>query len=200
VVTAPVFSADHQLILAEGTRLSGEVTRAVPARHFHRNGQLRFLVDSVAPADTQPTPLLASLYSVQSDAGDQVAIDDEGGASVTNSKTRFIMAALAVLALRASGDHDRHIDEDAPGGPRMVQGGGGGNPLGGFLGFGIAGIAMSQISRPVGLTLSAIGAARTVYRNILGKGAEVSFPVDTPIELQLAPGPTPAAASTPSAP
>src|SRR5262249_3073702 len=47
VVTEPVFSADHQLIFPEGTMLEGEVTHAVAAKRFHRNGQLRFLFERV---------------------------------------------------------------------------------------------------------------------------------------------------------
>ena len=42
VVSQPLFSSDHKLILPEGARLNGTVTEAVPARLFARNGQLRF--------------------------------------------------------------------------------------------------------------------------------------------------------------
>ncbi len=42
VVSQPLFSSDHKLIVPEGARLNGTVTEAVPARLFARNGQLRF--------------------------------------------------------------------------------------------------------------------------------------------------------------
>ena len=42
VVSQPLFSSDHKLIVPEGARLNGTVTDAVPARLFARNGQLRF--------------------------------------------------------------------------------------------------------------------------------------------------------------
>src|SRR5581483_9022316 len=88
VVTEPVFSADHELILAEGAVLEGEVTFVAPARHWHRNGQLRFLFERVRPSPDQVSAeLLASLYSIDVSANDRVAIDEEGGASVTNTKT-----------------------------------------------------------------------------------------------------------------
>jgi hypothetical protein len=45
VVTEPVFSASHELVLPEGVILDGEVTFAAPARRWHRNGQLRFLFE-----------------------------------------------------------------------------------------------------------------------------------------------------------
>ena len=55
--------------------------------------------------------------------------------------------------------------------------------------FGAIGVALSQVSRPLGIAFGAIGAARSVYKNILGKGQELRFQADTPIQLQLAPGP-----------
>ena len=65
VVTKPVFSTDHRLIVPEGTRLSGEVTLARGARRFHRNGQIRFLFERVELPEAPPSDLLASLYTVE---------------------------------------------------------------------------------------------------------------------------------------
>jgi hypothetical protein len=187
VVTEPVFSSDGRLIYPEGTALEGEVTLAKPAKRFHRNGQLRFLFERVHPKTTEAVPLLASLESVDASADDRLAIDEEGGAAATNSKTRFIAPTLGILALRANLDDHEHMDPDGDG--HVIHDS---NPgalgVGGFLGFGLAGIPLSYISRPVGVALSAIGAARTTYNNILGKGREVRFPADTLIQLQLAPG------------
>jgi len=187
-VTEPVFSADHQLILPEGTLLDGEVTFAKPARRLHRNGQLRFLFETVHRNAAEPAPLLASLQAVETSDDAHLAIDDEGGTSLKNPKTRFIAPALAVLALRGNLDRHEHPDPDGDG--HMV---GGNNPgaagAGGFLGLGVLGIGLSQISRPMGLALSVVGAVRTLYTNVLGKGREVQFPADTMIQLQLAPGP-----------
>jgi type IV secretory pathway VirB10-like protein len=41
-LTEPLLAPDHRLLLPEGTRLIGDVSMVRPARHFHRNGQLRF--------------------------------------------------------------------------------------------------------------------------------------------------------------
>lgn len=46
--------------------------------------------------------LLASLHSIDVSGDDHVVIDEEGGAAVTNSKSRFVAPALAMLAMRAS--------------------------------------------------------------------------------------------------
>jgi hypothetical protein len=196
VVTEPVFSDDHLLILAEGTKLTGEVTFARQAQRFHRNGQLRFLFERAQPPGEDVTPLLASLHSVDVSQDDHVTLDDEGGARVSNSKTRFVAPALAILALRGSLRGRRHGPDgdgdanDLPGAPTTASGDFGAQGLGGFFGFGLLGIGLSQISQPVGVAFAVVGAARTVYTNILGKGQELKFPADTPIQIQLAPGPS----------
>jgi hypothetical protein len=189
VVTEPVFSDGHEVIFPEGTILRGEVTLAARARKLHRNGQLRFLFEQVQPPASQATPLLASLQSVHASADDRVAIDEEGGATLTNSKTRFIAPTLAILALRANVDQHDHLDPDGDG--HVVHGNSpGALGVGGFIGGGIIGIPLSLAWRPVGVALSAVGAARTIYANVLGKGREVRFPAHTLVQLQLAPGPS----------
>ena len=191
VVIQPVLSSDHELILPQGTRLTGEVTVARPARRFHRNGQLRFLIERVDLPDQPAAPLLASLHSIDASADDRIALDEEGGAAVGDSKTRFIAPALAVLAFRGGLDHHEHLDPDGDG--HMIQSGHpGALGAGGFLGLGTLGAVLGPAWRPAGLALSGVGIVRTMYKNVFGKGQEVHFGEDTPIELQLAPGPSPA--------
>jgi|SRR5579864_25524 len=197
VLTEPVFSAAHELILPEGTKLEGEVTLAKPARRWHRNGQLRFLVERAEPPAEGPAPLLASLYAVDVSQSERVALDDEGGARVTNSKTRFVAPALAVLALQGARGHDHHKDSDGDPydlgtGPAPPPSGGlGSRSLGGFFGFGLAGVGLSLVSRPVGVAFAAVGAVRTTVRNVVGRGHELSFPANTAIQVRLAPGKPP---------
>ena len=59
--------------------------------------------------------------------------------------------------------------------------------LGGFIGFGLIGVGLAQISRPLGIAFSAVGAARSAYTAVAGKGQDVHFKAETPIELRLAP-------------
>jgi hypothetical protein len=189
VVTEPVLSAGQQLVIPEGTRLIGEVTAARPARWFHRNGQLRFLFESLQLPQRGETKLLASLHSVDISTDGHVAVDEEGGAQATNSKARFVAPALAVLALAGAGDGEEH-----PVSPKHPNGGGG-NPgsmsLGGWLGSSLIGAAIAPLSQPLGLALAIAGVARTTYSSVVGKGLNVQFGADTPIELELAPGPSP---------
>jgi hypothetical protein len=172
--------------------LTGEVTLARPARRFHRNGQLRFLFERVQVPNQPSAPLLGALHAIDASAEDHVAVDDEGGATLENSKTRFIAPALALLSVRGSlrGDGHQYADPDGDGSIKTAGSGAGARAVGGGIGMGLIGIALSQITRPLGIALSAYGAARTIYTNVLGKGREVTFTADTPIQVRLAPGPS----------
>jgi hypothetical protein len=188
VVTQPVFSADDRLIFPEGTVIDGEVTLAKPARRMHRNGQLRFLFESVHRQAAEPTKMLASLTAIESSEDARLALDDEGGATLKNSKTRFIAPALAILALRGTMDQHEHPDPDGDG--HMIQSGApGARSVGGFLGLGMVGMVAGHFSRPLSVGLSVVGVVRTLHSNVLGRGREVQFPADTNLQLQLAPGP-----------
>ena len=190
IVTAPVFSADHRLILAEGSTLRGEVTLAKEASHFRRNGRLRFLIESVQPPEQAARPMLASLHSVEASADDALSVDEEGGAKVENPGSRFVAPALALFALRGTVHPGRRgFDDDADDG-QLRSPGVGVRSTGGFIGWGAIGLVLSQVSQPAAVAFAAVGSARSVYSSFFAKGREVSFPVNTPIEVRLAPGPS----------
>ena len=184
-VTEPLFSTDHRLILPEGTLLKGEVTFAKPARGFRKNGQLRFLFDTVQPPERDPEVLRASLYSVQVGKDERVALDDEGGASITNSKSRFVAPALATLAL--VGTTHQTVDYNTDGlGPETQYGTTGSRGLGGFFGFSLVGAALAQLSHPVAVAFAVVGVVRTLFGSVFAKGRDVAFPTHTQMEVQLA--------------
>jgi hypothetical protein len=196
VVTEPVFAEDGRLVFPEGTKLTGEVTFAQGARRFHRNGRLRFLFESVELPDQSSAPLLASLHAIDVSDDDGVVLDDEGGAGVANDKSRFVTPALAMLALRASlrqgeGGGFESGAVNARARTTSASAGGGslvGRGVGGLIGFGLIGAGLSQISQPLGVAFGVVGLARSVYTNVFGKGRELHFQADTPIQVQLAPG------------
>jgi hypothetical protein len=189
VLAEPVFSADHRLIVPEGATLDGEVTFAKRAASLHRNGQLRFLVERIHEPERESKTLLASLYAVEARQADRLVVDDEGGAAVTNSKTRFIAPALAVMSLHAAVEQEhRRFDNDADDNEAVLGPPGvGGRGLAGWFGFGLLGAGLGQISRPVAIAFGVYGATRTMYSSILGKGHDVVFPANTVIQVQLSP-------------
>ena len=186
VVVRPVFSSAHRLILPAGARLTGQVTFVKRARHFRRNGQLRFLFDAVHVQGRDAATLLASLYSVEAGRADRLAVDEEGGARVTNSATRFVAPALGTLAL--VGLAQGHLDYDTDGaGPEMSYGGPVSGSVAGLVGASITGLALASLGHPAAVTLGVLGVVRTTYAGVIARGHEVVFPADTKIQVQLAP-------------
>jgi hypothetical protein len=187
VVTRPVFSGSRELILPAGTRLAGQVTFVKSARHFRRNGQLRFLFDTVHAPGRDSRALLASLYSVEAGRAERLAVDEEGGTKVTNSPARFIAPAISTLAL--VGLSQGRLDYDTDGaGPEMQYGGPVSGSLAGFVGASITGIAITSLGRPAAVALGVAGVVRTTYAGVFAKGKDVVLPADTRIQVQLAPG------------
>jgi hypothetical protein len=135
-------------------------------------------------------PLRGSLYSVDAAAGSGVTVDEEGGTTIANSKTRFVAPALSILALRGAAHEDHFLDDDDPGqaAHMVTHGNPGAKAVGGLFGFSGLGAVLSQFSRPVAIGIAAVGATRTTYRNVIAKGREVTFSADTPIQVRLAPG------------
>ncbi len=155
---------------------------------------MRVLFDGVHVPEEPPETLLASLHSAEVARGARLAIDDEGGATITNPKTRFVGPAVALGAVGASllMEPVTQPGEFEPGvPPGALEPNSMGTAAGGFSGFGLVGIGLSQLSRPMAVGLAAVGLARSAYGSFLGKGREVSFPAGTRIQVQLAPGPSP---------
>jgi hypothetical protein len=205
VLAQPVFSADHKLILPEGTRLEGMVVAARPARRFRRSGQLRFVFKDIelpeevakleaaaAPAavhDSARTapPVLkyrtqADLKAAESAGKAKVKVDGEGGVHVTESKTRFLAAAAAVMVTRRSGDLDpiRNQSHQIVGQSQNV----GGRTIGGGFGFGLLGTGIAQSSRYVGAAFGYYGMAWALYSTLIARGWEVEFDKDAVIDVK----------------
>jgi hypothetical protein len=190
VVSAPLFSADHKLVLPEGTRLTGTVVTAKKARSFHRGGQLRFnfqrvdLPEEVANLGPAPAPLKtqATLEAAEGSGTAPIKVDSEGGVQAKESKTRFIAPAIALLLASRASDNDagHHHETSAAGGEANV----GGRTLGGGLGLGMVGAAVSQSSPYVGMAFGYYGLAWSVYSNVIARGGEVQFDKDAMLDIK----------------
>jgi hypothetical protein len=135
--------------------------------------------------------LLASLYSAELSHDQHITIDEEGGASVPDSKARLLSPAVSLLALRASFGREGGDRDDVGDATAGVQpGNAGGRGLGGSLGLGLLGAGLGQLSRPVAVALGFFGLARNAYNSLLGKGRDVVIPARTSIQLQLSPAST----------
>ena len=190
VLTEPVFSRDHQLVLPEGTRVGGTVLYAKKAGYFHRGGQLRFNFNEVhLPADSTQMAqgpgagfkTEASLQAAESDRS-PFQVDSEGGVKATVSKTRFLALAAALIITRSASDTDSDSSNLSGSRPKQNQNVAG-RTLGGGLGFGMLGSIAAQTTPLVGRVLSYYGLAWSLYDNLIARGAEVQFPVNAAIDL-----------------
>jgi hypothetical protein len=175
VLSQPVFSADHKMILPEGTRLTGKVTLARPARMFHRSGQLRFTFTNLAlpatGADAPATQLTAQAQLAAAETGSGPAsVDPEGTAKMTESKARFLRPVIASLVALKSMDNDTGKPVSAGGNSNFT-----GQSLGGFSGFGLFGAIAARGPREIGTALGFYGLAWSVYGTVVSRGKEVVF-------------------------
>ena len=205
VLTEPLYSPTHQLILPANSRLVGEVLKAKPARKLHHNGELRVVFERIETSDEgvqalaafqtqQQAQNLADLQRADSQAmvgnleGVEVAknsnmkLDEEGGAHTTDSKTRYLSSGLAVL-LAAAASHtevEHGTTETAGPGVRTAAGG---------SGFRLTGALLSLVAKsmPVSVAIGAYGASTSIYANFLSRGHDVVLPKDTPMEIGFGP-------------
>jgi hypothetical protein len=185
VVSQPVFTADHRLILPVGSRLKGRVITARPARRLGRNGQLRFGFQQIVLPKGTTRAVEAGLQAAEVPSSSHLKLDAEGGAHGVSSKTRFVMPAIDVLLATSSvADSDsraRQIQEGS-GNPGQVAGGG----VRGAAGFGLIGTVVGAVahSRPVSSGFALYGAAWSVYSHLLTRGHEVAFPQYTAMDVR----------------
>jgi hypothetical protein len=113
-------------------------------------------------------------------------VDSEGGVQATESKTRFIGTALALLVARAAGDNDP-VRAPSTGGSRGAIIGQNpnvaGRTLGGGLGFGLLGTIAAQSSRNVGAALGYYGLAWSVFSTVVARGPEVQFDKNAVVDI-----------------
>lgn len=190
VVSEPVFSADHHLVLPEGARLSGDVTQAVPARRLGRNGQLRFVFHEIDPgpgAPVAPGRIDASLQGVDAASGAHLQLDSEGGAHAVTPKSRYVAPAIEVVLALGSLDgldpHNHRRIEEGLGrqGPDVA-----GGAIRGGAGFGLVGSVIGLVAhfRPVSAVFAFYGAGWSVYNHLVARGNDVVFPKNTPMEIR----------------
>ncbi len=189
VLTRPLFSAAREVILPEGTIVRGKVTFVTSARRLRRNGQLRFLFETIEAPGEAAESAAASLFSAEVGREQHLEIDEEGGAKTTNPKSRFIAPALAGAAMVVPLSRTEVSDEglSAVTSEANVVGHG----VRGFSGFGALGVGLAIVSRPAAAAFGVFGLVHAVYNSLLGKGADVAFPIHTPIQIQLAPAEPP---------
>ncbi len=183
VLTEPIFSAEHRLLLPANTKLVGEVQDAKSARNFHRNGELRIAFNRIELPSGVQEAMQGTLEGMQVDRSAHLAMDQEGGTRATSPKTRYLSTGFSLLMLAAVSHPDaEHGTTDAAGDADTRAGAGiSGSRVAGSL------ISLAARSQPVSLAFGALGATQSVYSNFLARGKDVTLPQNTPLEIGFAP-------------
>src|SRR6267154_746007 len=193
VLTEPLYSPTHQLILPANSRLIGQVVKAKSARKLHHNGELRVIFERIETSDEavqalaqlqmqaqqaqaeRSQAMVGNLEGVEVDRRANMQLDEEGGARTTDSKTRYLSSGLAVMLAAAAS----HTEMAGPG-VRTAAGG---------SGFRLTGALLSLVAKstPVSMAIGAYGASMSIYANFLSRGHDVVLPKDTPLEIGFGP-------------
>ena len=180
-LTEPLYSTDHRLLLPSESRLIGRVLEAKPARHLHRNGELRIIFEHIEVPGGTLQAVQGTLEGLEVDRAAHLKLDEEGGAHATDSKTRYLSTGVA-LALAAAAAHPdaEHGTVDQSGDPAVRAGAGASS-------FGLAGTVIGLLSRSnvVSIVFSAYGASTSIYTNFLSRGRNVVLPKNAPLEIGL---------------
>jgi hypothetical protein len=185
VLSRPLMN-DGKLILPQGSVLKGSVVQVQPARHWKRNGQLRFVFRELVLPNGVESKVEAMVQGVQSGAADNLQLDAEGGAETKTSKTRYLRSGIAVALAAAT--HDDDILNRAAGG------------AGGFKVVGIV-IGATVHSHPLAIAMGAFGASRSIYDNFIARGRDVVFQKHTAMEIGVGTrGAAPGQAAIPAGP
>lgn len=176
VVTRPLFSAGHGLLIPEGSKLLGDVVEARPARRLHRNGRLFFVFRQIQLPSGAAQGIHGYLEGVEADFDAHVSLDTEGSARVASPKTRFVFPAIAATVAGLS----LHQDYNAQGVPDQDIGG---RAESGAVGLGLVGTVLAQTSRAVASSIAFTGAGFSVYSTFIGRGTDLVLPANTPLEV-----------------
>jgi hypothetical protein len=179
VLTQPLFSASKKLLLPQGSMLHGSVIEVQPAGKMHHNGELRVSFRSLGLPEGSTREVYGSLQGLDVARGTNLKLDSEGGAAVTNPKTRYLATALSLAAASTSiaGDKEHGLNRaGSDGGQRTVSGGAGLRAVGAVLGATVQ-------SRTFASALGFYGAGMSVYYHFFTHGRDVYLPKHTPMEI-----------------
>jgi len=167
ILSRPLLN-DGKLILPQGSLLKGSVVQVQPARHWKRNGQVRFAFRDLVLPNGVESKVEAMLQGVQSSTADNLKLDAEGGAEAKTSKTRYLRSGIAVGLAAAT--HENETLNRAEGG------------AGGFKVVGIV-IGATVHSQPLAIAMGVFGAGRSIYNNFIARGTDVVFAKHTAMEI-----------------
>ncbi len=179
VLTKPLLDpTQKEVVLPEGTHLTGSILQAKPARWFARNGKLRFTFRSIElPAGSEQQAMEHTVHGLMTAAeagpGQGVSVDSEGGAKAGSDKNKYLAPLVLGVLAASSMDGDEASDVFKNG---VVSNG-----------FGLVArvITMAASNRGLAQGFAYFALSKSIYKRWIAKGHEVSFPKNTRLEIEL---------------
>jgi hypothetical protein len=182
IVSEPFYSADHHLILPEGTRLIGTVTQAQPARWFRRSGKLRLRFQKMELPElicmkNRQLSVEATVARVKLNRKVRIKIDDEGGMKSIEPRTRFIAPAVQMfLGVQALDETNNNAQSQSAN--RVVR------AIAGASGLGLVGSIAAQFSSEAATGIGFYGAGWSVFNHLVARGHNILLAQDTPVQIR----------------
>ncbi len=174
VVAQPVLDPDGTVAVPEGAVLTGEITRAKPARRFGRAGELRFDFKHLEmPGEAQPQDVQANLAGIDATGDANLMLDREG--QVQPKPKDKVAVPLLLLTLAG-----RPLDRDGNHGDSFGKDAVASNSLG-VMGF-IAGTAGASPYFAAGLGY--YGSVLAIWNRWIKRGADTTLRRDTRMVVQ----------------
>ena len=186
IVSEPFYSADRHLILPEGTRLTGTVVQAQPARWFRRSGKLRLRFQQIELPE--PVPMRNRQLTIQATVGrvdvireSRIKVDNEGGMKSVEPRTRFIAPAVQMF-LGINVLDNRNSTAQSQSANRAVR------AIAGASGLGLVGSIASQFSSDAAAGIGLYGGVWSVFNHIVARGHNIVLVQDTPLQIRFGAG------------
>jgi len=182
IVSEPFYSADRHLILPEGTRLTGTVVQAQPARWFRRSGKLRLRFQKMelpapVPMTNRQLTVEATVARVAAIRKVRVKIDDEGVIKSVEPKTRFIAPAVQIfLGVNMLDETNKNAQSQSAN--RVLR------AVAGASGLGLVGSIAAQFSSEAATGIGFYGAAWSVFNHVVARGHNILLAQDTAFQIR----------------
>ncbi|HLH10110.1 MAG TPA: hypothetical protein VKW78_22940 [Terriglobales bacterium] len=171
-VTEPFFDDQNRVIVPQGSLLIGKVSQSKPAGRWGRNGILRFTFNQLQFPAGFKQEVYGTTSAIAVDHRSNMQMDVEGGVSA-QKPSALLPLAMGVLSAAALQEDEASLAHAA-------------TSSNGFALIGRA-LALGTQSNYVGGAIGAYGTARTAYSRFIAHGADVFFPKDTRIEIEVDP-------------
>jgi hypothetical protein len=214
VLTEPLYSPTHQLILPANSRLVGEVVKAQPARTLHRNGELRVVFERIETSE-EGVQAQAQLQREAQEQAERAQAKKAEGSQALAERSQAMVGNLEGMEV----DKNSNIQLDEEGGAHTTTSktrylstglavmlaaaashtevergttetaGPGVRTAAGGSGFRLTGALLSLVAKstPVSVAIGAYGASMSIYANFLSRGHDVVLPKGTPLEIGFGP-------------